>query len=98
MKTIAVLFFSYVLLVFGYTMGIHYADASNKAAAKFEATQVKAVTTVMACSHPVAVVISKGDGSQVVLSPVVPSIVNALYERVGEGFAVTVEVPCGVIT
>lgn len=86
---------SYCILLLGYTVGTESIGLSYKTAKSAEANQIKAVTTVMTCGKLAAVVISKGDGSQVILSPVLPSIANALYERVGAGFAMTIEVPCG---
>lgn len=53
-----------------------------------------AITTIVQCGKPKALILSKGDGAQLILSPVLANVANALYAQVPEGFAITLELPC----
>lgn len=70
-------------------------------AGKVEHTQSEtlvAITTIVQCGKPMALILSKGDGAQLVLSPVPGPVANVLYAQVPEGFAMTLELPCFVST
>ena len=52
------------------------------------------VVTVFQCDKPQALILSKGDGSVIILQPVLDFVAEALYAQVPEGFSRALILPC----